>query len=62
MPTEYRTIRVLADKPTWYGQWRTDGRCPWRTAASDYGMIHYASEDAAIAGAMVCAEKRGEST
>ncbi len=45
-------------KPSWYGQYRPEPRAPWRTAASDYGMIRYTSEAYALAGAKVYAEQR----
>jgi hypothetical protein len=55
---EYRHISAppVGSKSAWYGQWRRHGS-EWRTASSSYGAISYASPEAALAGAKVCAEK-----
>lgn len=57
---EYRAQEALPvnGKPSWYGQYRLDDRCPWRTAASQYGMIRYTTPEAAIVGAEVYAADR----
>jgi hypothetical protein len=57
---EYRAQEALPvnGQPSWYGQYRPTPTAPWRTAASDYGMIRYTSEAHAIVGAKVYAERR----
>lgn len=57
---EYRASKALPvnGKPSWYGQYRTAPNAPWRTAASDYGMIRYTSPEYALAGAKIYATTR----
>lgn len=57
--TEFRAIKqrkLFERKLVWCGKYRYPGGVTWWYARSPYGAIAYATKEAALAGARVCAE------